>query len=109
MFTRGKVHDFLSAHTAYELIPESGKVVVLDVELPVRQAFHALHEQSIASAPLWDPRCGTLCMSHVLCWENASVQVAIAARAWEAAGCCVMLNNGFFVRMHIQCCCVPST
>lgn len=50
------MHDFLSAHTAYELIPESGKVVVLDVELPVRQAFHALHEQSIASAPLWDPR-----------------------------------------------------
>lgn len=50
------MHDFLSAHTAYELIPESGKVVVLDVELPVRQAFHALDEQGIASAPLWDPR-----------------------------------------------------
>lgn len=37
--------DFLHAHSAYELIPESGKVVVLDCDLPVRQAFHALHEQ----------------------------------------------------------------
>ena len=30
---------------AYELIPESGKVVLLDADLPMRQAFHALHEQ----------------------------------------------------------------
>ncbi len=43
--TKKKVSDFLHAHSAYELIPESGKVVVLDCDLPVRQAFHALHEQ----------------------------------------------------------------
>jgi hypothetical protein len=43
--TKKKVSDFLHGHTAYELIPESGKVVLLDVDLPVRQAFHALHEQ----------------------------------------------------------------
>ncbi len=49
-----QVREFLRTHTAYELIPESGKVVLLDVELPVRQAFHALHEQGVASAPLWD-------------------------------------------------------
>ena len=36
---------FLTTHTCYELIPESGKVVILDVGLPIRQAFHALHEQ----------------------------------------------------------------
>ncbi|EFJ45435.1 hypothetical protein VOLCADRAFT_63727 [Volvox carteri f. nagariensis] len=53
-YTRKKISDFLHAHTAYELIPESGKVVVLDLDLPVRQAFHALHEQGTASAPLWD-------------------------------------------------------
>lgn len=35
---------------AYELIPESGKVVLLDVDLPMRQAFHALHEQGAATA-----------------------------------------------------------
>jgi hypothetical protein len=39
------VSDFLHAHSAYELIPESGKVVLLDLDLPIRQAFHALHEQ----------------------------------------------------------------
>lgn len=44
-YTRKKVSDFLHSHSAYELIPESGKVTVLDVDLPVRQAFHALHEQ----------------------------------------------------------------
>lgn len=41
-------------HTAYELLPESGKVVALDVDLPVKQAFHILHEQGIYMAPLWD-------------------------------------------------------
>ena len=53
-YTRKRVRDFLSTHTCYELIPESGKVVLLDTDLPVRQAFHALHEQGVASAPLWD-------------------------------------------------------
>jgi hypothetical protein len=44
-YTRKKIAHFLVNHTTYELIPESGKVVVLDMDLPVRQAFHALHEQ----------------------------------------------------------------
>jgi 5'-AMP-activated protein kinase, regulatory gamma subunit len=52
--TRNKVHEFLASHTAYELIPESGKVVLIDYDLPIRRAFHALAEQGIASAPLWD-------------------------------------------------------
>ena len=51
-YTRKKVHEFLQHHTAYELIPESGKVVLLDVDLPVRQAFHALHEQGVCSVGL---------------------------------------------------------
>lgn len=53
-YTRRRVREFLNSHTCYELIPESGKVVLLDIDLPVRQAFHALHEQGVASAPLWD-------------------------------------------------------
>ena len=53
-YTRRRFKDFLTTHTVYELIPESGKVVLLDVELPVRQAFHALHEQGVAAASLWD-------------------------------------------------------
>lgn len=54
-FTRNKVRVFLSTHTCYELIPESGKVVILDVGLPIRQAFHALHEQ--VSAQLCEGVC----------------------------------------------------
>mmetsp|Transcript_1261 Transcript_1261/g.3771 ORF Transcript_1261/g.3771 Transcript_1261/m.3771 type:complete len:585 (+) Transcript_1261:304-2058(+) len=59
-YTRKRVKEFLAAHTAYELIPESGKVVLLDAALPIRQAFHALHEQGIASAPLWDAETATV-------------------------------------------------
>ncbi|KAB2062796.1 hypothetical protein ES319_A10G175300v1 [Gossypium barbadense] len=51
---RHRISVFLAAHTAYELLPESGKVVALDVNLPVKQAFHFLSEQGIALAPLWD-------------------------------------------------------
>ncbi|EPS64576.1 hypothetical protein M569_10205, partial [Genlisea aurea] len=52
--SRQRVALFLSTHIAYELLPESGKVIALDVELPVKQAFHILHEQGISMAPLWD-------------------------------------------------------
>ncbi len=52
--SRARVLEFLQRHTAYELLPESSKVVVLDTAIPVRQAFHALFEQSVHTAPLWD-------------------------------------------------------
>lgn len=59
-YTRRRVRDFLRQHTCYELIPESGKVVLIDLDLPVRQAFHALHEQGVPSAPLCDGETGTV-------------------------------------------------
>ncbi|OVA04332.1 CBS domain [Macleaya cordata] len=52
--SRRRISDFLSTHRAHELLPESGKVIVLDVSLPVKQAFHILYEQGITVAPLWD-------------------------------------------------------
>ncbi|MBA0859471.1 hypothetical protein Goshw_007185 [Gossypium schwendimanii] len=52
--SRHRIAAFLSRHTAYELLPESGKVVALDVDIAVEQAFHILHEQGIPVAPLWD-------------------------------------------------------
>ncbi|XAR52609.1 hypothetical protein NMG60_11020759 [Bertholletia excelsa] len=52
--SRHRISDFLLAHSAYELLPESGKVIALDVNLPVKQAFHILYEQGIPVAPLWD-------------------------------------------------------
>ncbi|XP_030463051.2 sucrose nonfermenting 4-like protein isoform X2 [Syzygium oleosum] len=56
--SRHRVTAFLTSHTAYELLPESGKVVALDIDLPVKQAFHILYEQGIPTAPLWDFRRG---------------------------------------------------
>ncbi|KAL4202668.1 hypothetical protein AMTRI_Chr02g222270 [Amborella trichopoda] len=58
--SRQRVSVFLSTHTAYELLPESGKVFALDVNLPVKQAFHILYEQGISVAPLWDSYGGQL-------------------------------------------------
>lgn len=52
--SRQRISIFLSTHTAYELLPDSGKVIALDVNLPVKQAFHILYEQGIPVAPLWD-------------------------------------------------------
>ncbi|XP_010259698.1 PREDICTED: sucrose nonfermenting 4-like protein isoform X2 [Nelumbo nucifera] len=52
--SRQRISLFLSTHTAYELLPESGKVIALEVNLPVKQAFHILYEQGISVAPLWD-------------------------------------------------------
>ncbi|XP_068340617.1 sucrose nonfermenting 4-like protein [Pyrus communis] len=52
--SRHRISIFLSRHTAYELLPESGKVIALDNSLPVKQAFHILHEQGLPMAPLWD-------------------------------------------------------
>ncbi|KAK6146165.1 hypothetical protein DH2020_020034 [Rehmannia glutinosa] len=52
--SRHRVAVFMSTHMAYELLPESGKVIALDVEVPVKQAFHILHEQGICMAPLWN-------------------------------------------------------
>ncbi|XP_076946263.1 sucrose nonfermenting 4-like protein [Bidens hawaiensis] len=52
--SRHRISAFLSTHLAYELLPESGKVIALDVDLPVKQAFHILYEQGISTAPLWD-------------------------------------------------------
>ncbi|CAL9069505.1 unnamed protein product [Musa banksii] len=51
---RDHIYEFLSTHTAYDLLPDSGKVITLDVNLPVKQAFHILYEQEIPVAPLLD-------------------------------------------------------
>ncbi|XP_062084772.1 sucrose nonfermenting 4-like protein [Humulus lupulus] len=52
--SRYRIFMFLTTNTAYNLLPESGKVVALDINLPVKQAFHILYEQGIPVAPLWD-------------------------------------------------------
>ena len=49
---------FLEGHTAYGSIPESSRVVAFDSLLPVRAAFHALFDQRVHGAALWDARAG---------------------------------------------------
>ena len=39
--------NFLKSHTCYDIIPASGKSVVLDIDLPVKPAFHALEENGV--------------------------------------------------------------
>ncbi|KAL6909349.1 hypothetical protein ACP4OV_001630 [Aristida adscensionis] len=53
--SRCRVSEYLNLHTGYDLLPDSGKVIALDINLPVKQSFHILHEQlGIPVAPLWD-------------------------------------------------------
>ncbi|RDY11313.1 Sucrose nonfermenting 4-like protein, partial [Mucuna pruriens] len=52
--SRQRISVFLSTHTVYDLLPESGKIIALDINLPVKQAFHVLYEQGVSMAPLWD-------------------------------------------------------
>jgi len=50
----GRYARMLSKVTSFDLVPESGKLVVLDVGLTVQTAFQALRENGIKSAPLWE-------------------------------------------------------
>ncbi|KAJ4961389.1 hypothetical protein NE237_021299 [Protea cynaroides] len=58
--SRRRLSILLSSYTAYELLPDSGKVFVLDVKLPVKQAFHIMYEQGLAVVPFWDDSKGQI-------------------------------------------------
>ncbi|ESO04915.1 hypothetical protein HELRODRAFT_150377, partial [Helobdella robusta] len=45
---------FLKAHPCYDVMPTSTKLVILDTQLSVKKAFHALNDNRIHAAPLWD-------------------------------------------------------
>jgi len=49
---------FLKENSVYAMMPTSSKVLVLDVEVPLRLAFFALVENSASSAPIWDREMG---------------------------------------------------
>ena len=44
---KASVEKLLKARTAYELLPESGKVVVIDVGVSISSAFQALAENGL--------------------------------------------------------------
>ncbi|RHY13317.1 hypothetical protein DYB25_002767 [Aphanomyces astaci] len=55
---RRVVRAFLQSAKCYDVIKNSGKVVVFDVKIPVNLAFFALVEHHIKSVPLWDADAG---------------------------------------------------
>eukprot|EP01136_Pigoraptor_vietnamica_P004835 Opistho-1_new@35628 len=56
MEARRQFGQSLARHTCYDLLPDSGKIVVFDTALLVKKAFFALVQNGIRSAPLWDSR-----------------------------------------------------
>jgi len=44
----------LRSHTGYDMVPDSGKVVVFDSRLFVKDAFFGLQEVNMKGAPVWD-------------------------------------------------------
>jgi len=52
---RGHVREIMSKYTCYDLIPESGKIVIFDERLPIKHAFFALVQNDIKCAPVWSP------------------------------------------------------
>ncbi len=51
---QGTFARLLQKTSSFDLVPDSSKLVVLDVSLSVQVAFQALRENGIKSAPLWD-------------------------------------------------------
>ncbi|POM72940.1 5'-AMP-activated protein Kinase subunit gamma, partial [Phytophthora palmivora] len=49
---------FLGETKCYDVIKNSGKVVVFDVKIPINLAFFALVEHDIKSVPIWDAEQG---------------------------------------------------
>lgn len=45
---------FFKLHRSYDLIPLSAKLIVFDTQLLVKKAFHALVNNGVRAAPLWD-------------------------------------------------------
>uniref|UniRef100_A0A0N5A1P7 5'-AMP-activated protein kinase subunit gamma-1 n=1 Tax=Parastrongyloides trichosuri TaxID=131310 RepID=A0A0N5A1P7_PARTI len=45
---------FMKAHKCYDVIPTSSKLVILDIQLPVKKAFFALIYNGVRAAPLYD-------------------------------------------------------
>jgi len=52
---RDCVRELMSKYTCYDLIPESGKIVIFDERLPIKHAFFALVQNDIKCAPVWSP------------------------------------------------------
>eukprot|EP00792_Barthelona_sp_PAP020_P012375 TRINITY_DN7019_c0_g1_i1.p1 TRINITY_DN7019_c0_g1~~TRINITY_DN7019_c0_g1_i1.p1 ORF type:complete len:328 (+),score=74.04 TRINITY_DN7019_c0_g1_i1:37-1020(+) len=50
------IQQFLNGYTCYDLMPDSGKVVVADGDLSFLDGVYILGENDITSSPLWDSK-----------------------------------------------------
>ncbi|XP_062184118.1 sucrose nonfermenting 4-like protein isoform X1 [Phragmites australis] len=57
---RHRVSGILLHNTIYDVVPVSGKIAVLDSEIPVNQAFKIMHDEGLSLVPLWDDNQGTI-------------------------------------------------
>src|SRR3989338_1659424 len=48
------IRRFLQDTTCYDVMPQSGKIVVIDSGLTVKSALRAMAENNIVAAPLWN-------------------------------------------------------
>jgi len=51
---RASIFDFFRSHNAYDMLPESGRIVLLDARISVPAAFSILAANEQVSAPVWD-------------------------------------------------------
>ena len=51
---RASIFDFFRSHTAYDMLPESGRVVLLDANVPAAAAFSIMAANEQLAAPVWD-------------------------------------------------------
>jgi len=53
---RDNIFNFFRSHTAYDVLPESGKVVLLDASMSAFGAFHVMAANEQTAVPVWDGR-----------------------------------------------------
>mmetsp|Transcript_96433 Transcript_96433/g.141028 ORF Transcript_96433/g.141028 Transcript_96433/m.141028 type:complete len:331 (-) Transcript_96433:37-1029(-) len=64
VYHRDNIFEFFRNHTAYDMLPESGKVILMDSSISAYSAYSLMAANEQQSVPVWDSRsdryCGTL-------------------------------------------------
>ncbi|KAL0239281.1 hypothetical protein PCE1_004969 [Barthelona sp. PCE] len=73
---RKPIQKFLRGYTTFDLIPDSGKVIVLDSNLSYLDVVFALGENELSSAPIWNSMESRI---QAMCTITDIIKVAIIA------------------------------
>eukprot|EP00802_Teleaulax_amphioxeia_P007299 Tamp_07305.p1 GENE.Tamp_07305~~Tamp_07305.p1 ORF type:complete len:329 (+),score=52.63 Tamp_07305:309-1295(+) len=70
VYHRDNIFEFFRNHTAYDMLPESGKVILMDSGISAYSAYSLMAANEQQSVPVWDSRadryCGTLTTTDLL-------------------------------------------